>query len=279
MRCPNRECTGVLAPNKKDCPACGCDGGAPNVRLAKETKEVVELELRLAKTKANAEAGGYSMDLDRLANLAERSEAVICMPSVRLQQLLSDDSLLSTFGLQVDAQSRVPLDNRYDRLRSSVEGAVFPNFDKQIRFAALTISDVGQAAYGACSVVLKESAIASRSSVFEFPLFDFAKRGQLLGQDIPVGHRATWENRGKLVCAKLGDHCQNLTDEQMADLILPTPTDTQSDCVEVHIFESINLHSISHVTITQPTQRADEVLQEFLLEQLIEKKIPARRKP
>lgn len=276
MKCPNRECTGSLAPHIRECPACGIDGGAPNVRLANHQDEIVQLELRFSRARVDADNAGYGQDFERLIALAAESDAVICMHSVRLQDLLNENSLLSTFGLQIDASSRVPLDNRYDAIRSSVESALFPNFDKHIRFAALTITDVGQSAYGACSVMLKKSAITSRASVFEFPLFDFADGGQKLGQPIAVGHRASWENRSKLVGAKLGNKCRGLDNQQMANLLLPVPTDTQSDCVEVHIFQSINKHSIAHVTLTQPIEELDQVLQGILLEQLKRLGIRAR---
>lgn len=280
MKCPNRECTGSLAPHLRECPACGTDGGAPNVRLANKEDEVVQLEMRYSKARVEAADVNAEEHFDMLVTLASESDAVICMPSVRLLDLLRETSLLSTFGLQLEGESRIPQDNRFDSFRESVESALFPNFSKHIRFAALTISDVGQTAYGACSVLLKKSAIAGRTSVFEYPLFEFAvKTGQQVGQPIRPGHRASWANRAKLVASKFGAKCAGMGYEEMVDLILPKPTDTLSDCVEVHIFQSINRHSISHVTLTSPVEPVDEVLQAVLYEELQRQSISARIDP
>jgi hypothetical protein len=277
MKCPNRECTSSLAPHLRDCPACGADGGAPNVRLANKEAEVVQLEMRYSKARLDAAEAGAEADFDTLLMLASESDAVICMPSIRLMDLLRETSLLSTFGLQLEGECRIPQDNRFDNFRDSVESALFPNFSREIRFAALTISEVGQTAYGACSVVLRKSAIANRASVFEYPLFEFAAMtGQQVGQPIKPGHRASWANRGKLVAAKLGAKCSGLNREQMAALVLPEPVNTLSDCVEVHIFQSINRHSIGHVTLTSPKETVDEVLQIVLYEELQRQSISVR---
>lgn len=277
MKCPNRECTSLLAPHLRTCPACGTDGGAPNVRLANKEDEVVELEMRYSRARIAAADVNAAENFDALVELVSESDAVICMPSVRLLDLLRETSLLSTFGLQLEGESRVPQDNRFDNFRESVESALFPNFSKEIRFAALTIRDIGQTSYGACSVILRKSAIAGRSSVFEYPLFVFAKQtGQEVGQPIRPGHRASWSNRAKLVAAKFGAKCAALNREALAELLLPAPTDTLSDCVEVHIFQSINRHSIAHVTLTKPIEDIDEVLQSVLYDELQKQSISAR---
>ncbi|MFD0725895.1 hypothetical protein [Lysobacter brunescens] len=267
----------MLAPHLRNCPACGTDAGAPNVRLANKEDEVVQLEMRYSRARIAAADVNAEKDFDAFVKLASESDAVICMPCIRLLDLLRETSLLSTFGLQLEGESRVPQDNRFDNFRESVESALFPNFSKEIRFAALTIRDVGQTAYGVCSVILRKSSIAGRASVFEYPLFDFAeKTGQQLGQPIRPGHRASWGNRAKLVAAKFGAKCAGLNSSELAELLLPAPTDTLSDCVEVHIFQSINRHSIAHVTLTKPTEHMDEVLQSVLYDELQKQSISAR---
>lgn len=278
MRCPNRQCMSSLAPHMRECPACGSDGGFPNVRLATNSDEVVQLELRFSKEQVGANQKGYAEEFSKLFELASEANAIICMPSTRLLDLISDSSLLSTFGLQLEGESRVAQDNRFDQIRSSVEEAYFPNFSKQIRFAALSLTDQGHSAYGQCSVSLKPSAISERASVFEMPLFEFAKSQSLnVGCKVPPGHRAPWAARGKLVCAKLGSHCAGLSSKEMAALLMPEPSDTLSDCVEVHIFGSINKFSIHKVVISNSTNRADELIALAVSEKLRDHGIELRK--
>jgi hypothetical protein len=238
---------------------------------------VVELELRFSKARLAANDGGCGQDFDQFLELAERADAVVCMPPSRLLELLNPTALYSTFGLQLEGETRVPQDNRFDSIRASVEEAFFPSYSKHIRFAALSLRDVGHESYGACSVTIKKGAIASRASVFEFPLVTFADRtGHPLGQPIPPGHRAVWDSRGKLAAAKLGMSCGGMNYGEMADLILPPPTDTLSDCIEVHIYGSFNVHSIARVAIITPKDPIEQAIQRALVGKLEQLNINTR---
>lgn len=270
MQCPNPQCQGTLASHLRDCPACGADAGAPNVRLALRRDEVVELELRYSRAGIAANDEGYKPDFETLTEVALKADAVVSMPIPRLMDLLDERSLYSTFGLQLEGGARVPQDNRFDQIRASVEEAFFPNFSRQIRFGSLSARDIGHASYGPCSVILKKSSIENRASLFEFPLVSFAdSTGQKLGGSIPVGHRAAWASREKLAATKLGKSCRGLSEGGMADILLPIPVDTLSDCIEVHIFGGFSAHSIARVAIFDQTDPVEKALQ-FALEKKLE---------
>lgn len=272
MKCPNGGCGADIVRSQRHCIACGADIGAPNVRAANDSAEVSALGVRYADELRKAQDVGYEADFLRFVELLAQSKAVVCMPSSRLLTLASDPaSLLSTFGLQIEGESRVPLDNRFDNIRASVEEAFFPNYSREIRFAALSLTDSGHAAYGACSVTLKDSSISNRATVFEFPLFKFAEvKSVKLSEAIPAGHRADWLGRSKLAAVKFDRRVEGMGDDQMAEILLPTPTDTVSDCVEVHIYGSLNRYSIAGVVMTPEKRRADILIQKAVVENLTE---------
>lgn len=269
MNCSSGECGAPLPLHERFCVACGKDAGAPNVRKANDPAEIAAVELRYSEQLARARDGGYGKAFDKFEQEAAESTAVVCMPSGRLLSLATDpNSLLSTFGLQIEGQSRVPQDNRFDNIRSSVEEAYFPNYSKFIRFAALSLSSVGHAAYGSCSISLKESAIIDRASLFEYPLFEFAEKFAVgLSKPIPFGHRATWGRRGRLAAAKLGSKLA-VAGASNAEVLLPAPLDTLADCIEVHIYGPLNRYSFQKVVMLQEKRREDRAIQRAIFESL-----------
>lgn len=269
MKCLNRECGAPISAHERICTACGSDAGAPNVRAADEPDEIAAVDLRYSKQRAIASDDGYLQTITRFEQAVSASIAIICMKPTQLLQICSNaSSVLSTFSLQVTGQARVPQDNRYDELRASVENAYFPNYAEYIRFGALSLSDTGHVAYGSCSVSLKDSAIISRASVFELPLFKFSQQHKIvLGDKIPPGHRASWGRRARLAVAKLGT---KLADDRLDfhTLLLPDSTDTISDCIEVNIYGPLNQFSFEKVVIRSEKRREDKLIQKAVAENL-----------
>lgn len=271
MNCTNKNCGAPLPSHERFCVACGLDIGAPNVRKANESAEVAAVELRYSDELARSRAGGYHEALEQFENAMGGSIAIICMPPSRLLPLATDpNSLLSTFSLQIEGQSRVPEDNRFDQLRSSVEGVYFPNYWKYIRFASLSLSPIGHIAYGSCSVSIKDSSISTRASVFELPLFQFGKKYSIPpGDSVPFGHRATWERRGRLAVAKLGSKLSGGT-VSLAEILLPTSADTLGDCIEVHVYGSLSRYSFEKVVMRKEKRTVDQLIQQAIFESLKE---------
>ena len=272
--CPNPACTAPLAPHSRNCLACGRDVGAPNVRAAREPAEIDALNLRYKRRLHQAEKDGYEVAFAQFEQKTSSSTAVMCMPPSRLLALAtSRDSILSTFTLQVQGEARVAQDNRFDKIRTSVEEAFFPNYSREIRFAALSLSAAGQIAYGSCSVTLKESAISERASVFECPLFEFTKQHNIrVGDDIPPGFRALWDERGKLAVVKVAPA---LADAKVdyAEVLLPDSGSTLGDCIEVHIFGPLNTYSFERILMRPEKRREDRFIQDSIRKKFAKLKI------
>ncbi|WP_166766385.1 hypothetical protein [Xanthomonas euroxanthea] len=236
---------------------------------------MVALGIRHAKASESALDGGYSQTFESYERAASMSEAVVCMPPGRLMPIACDEGLLATFMLQIEGQMRIAQDNEFDSVRSSFEEAYFPGYSSEIRFGALSMDGAGHVAYGSCAVSLKNSAIESRASVFEFPLYAFSQ-GLNLARPIPAGHRADWGNRGRLASTKAGVVLSGASPGQYQNILLPPPTTTTSDCVEVHIYGALNVHSIKSVSFYRSVRQADIVIQDVIAEALSVKSIPVR---
>ncbi len=273
--CGHMGCRSPVPPRDRHCPACGNDVGVPNVRKSRDTSEVVALGLRHAKARESAVNGNFDSIFDAYEAAVRESQAVVCMFPSRLLQVVLEGALLSTFMKQVEGEMRVAQDNEFDAVRSSFEEAYFPGYSSSIRFGALSLDGFGHAAYGTCAVSLKDQAIESRASVFEFPLFKFSQNLNL-AKPIPVGHRADWSNRAKLAAAKAIDSLAQERPPEFREILLPTPTDTTSDCIEVHIYGALNIHSIKGVSFYAATRPADSTLQQVISDSLKDQGIPMR---
>jgi hypothetical protein len=218
---------------------------------------------RYRKAKDLAVGGGLSKEFEEFEKAAAGSRAVICQKLSVVQRLISSDNdLYTTYYNQVNSTARMPEDNKWDRARESVASAIFPHYYKEVNYGALSLSGAGHVAYGGYSMVLKNSAISERSSVFEGPLFPFLEAlGVVLGSEIPLGHRAPWTNRGQLCATKIGPKLKIGAEVADFEALLLEPTmDTEGDCVEVHIYGPIHRRAVETVVGKEPTRRADKIL-------------------
>jgi len=174
----------------------------------------------------------------------------------------SDSALYTSYYHQVDAATRIPEDNEWDRTRESVDSAVFPHYYREINYGALSLNGVGQTAYGPFSVVLRGAAISERASVFDEPLFPFFKsHGVVVGNPLPPGYRATWQSRDRLAAAKLGPRLKPTTNPvDFPSLMLPSGGNTAGDCIEVHVYGPLHRRAIARVIGRPANRRADKIL-------------------
>jgi hypothetical protein len=228
------------------------------------------LDYRYKNALDEAKKEGVEENFFKIQSAAAMTQAVICMPLARLVPVLTDEaSLISTYSLQVASGLRSPQSGGADSVRNSVEEAFFPNYAQHIRFAALSFDGWGQTAYGGCSVELKEVAVRARSTVFDSPLFNFVtKKGVVLTNEIPKGFRATWDDRAKLAAAKIDAASDVSTEQACARLFIPLIENTTSDCMEVHIYGSLNRYSISRVSMVKEKRKADILIQKAVQEML-----------
>lgn len=273
MKCTNPDCQEEIHGSYRSCVVCGRDAGHPNVRVAEEPREKAALSVRYGTSLSRAAADGYQNVFERFQHAVSQSNAVICRPLSNLVEIVSsDDALYVSYYRQVAAGIRMPADNSWDRGRESVESAVFPHYYQEMAYGALSLTGIGVTAYGHFSILLKEAAIKERASVFDQPLFPFFRNEKIVvGEPLPLGYRATWPDRGRLAAAKLGSQLTaDTSDDCFQAILLKEGTDTETDCVEVHIYGPIHRRAIARVTGSSPHRKADRILVASIKKKLVE---------
>ena len=257
MNCLNEECNAVIPAHSRYCVVCGNDAGYPNVRAASQVSEIDALQDRVESARKYAMSVGAEHVLNSFCDAVRNSKAVITLPLGRLNKLVSsDNSLYESFYQSVDADSRLPEDNEWDRLREPVDALVFPYYYKQIRFGALTLDGKGVRKFGDLSIVLKDTSIRSRTTLFEKDTIEFVKSNIQEGISIPPGHRAVWETRDRLATAKIATNILASTKEESFPALLLDG----DDYIEVHIFGPIHRRAIEKLTGKRPKSKADRLI-------------------
>lgn len=156
--------------SKHLCPHCARPANYPNVFAAEDPDEVTALRHRYQAAKLAAQSRGTET-LRAVENFeAELSDAraVIARPAGEFQRLsTSDREGYATYYDLTEAEVRFPSGDKWDTLRPLADEALFPEFRKEIRFAALTLDGAGLPRFGECFLVLRTEMIAHRASVFE----------------------------------------------------------------------------------------------------------------
>ena len=239
------------------CPHCARPGLYPNVRQAATSEEQNALQKRFGQAKQDAKTRTADTALERFEReIDERSQAVINRRFSIIDRLSSSDrELYSTFYKLLDSDLKLPVGDKWDRLRPVAERAMFPGYEREIRFAALTLDGAGVASYGSCSIVLRTDMIAHRASVFEENCVLFMDHQDIRIADahlLPPGYRATWKDRAKLCAAKLSSRIRNETrPEDFPSLLLRQgQTSEDDDFVEVHIWGSFSIRAVERVIIS-----------------------------
>jgi len=178
--------------------------------------------------------------LDRFEAALAGSKAVINGRVELLERLASSDrELYSGYYQRLEAGIQAPYGDLWDVLRTKADATLFPLFGKEIRFAALTLDGVGVHSFGECSLVLRESFIAHRTSVFEDNSAVFFRDRDY---KLPPGYRATWKERAKLCVAKLAAALQaGMEFADFPGVLLQQGESPEEDrFVEVHIWGSVS---------------------------------------
>ena len=262
MDCPR--CNTNIREHERHCPTCQHDVGFPNVRASESVDETTALESRYRKAIDAAIVNRSASVLQQFESAVKKSLAVICRPIRIIERILnSDNEIYSTFYMEIGAELRRPQDNKFDRGRYAVDATLFPGYQEEIRFAALSLNDYGTAGYGECAMFLSDSAISNRASVFEENSFFFMENHDVVvGQKPPVGYRATWDCRHYLAVAKLQHMINTSTIPSEFGTILlqsgqPHKTD---DFIEVHVFGPITRRALEKIVIKKPGNRADDII-------------------
>lgn len=215
------------------------------MRRAAAAEEIQVLTERCDKARTDAAERGATDKLDAFElAVADNSCAVICKPITEVLKWLEPSYLYTSFHNAVSSGARIAQDNRFNRVRGSVDELLFPEYAVHINFAALSLDKSGDPYYGDFSVAIKSDAIASRASVFHENSIHFIESNEIkAGSDLPAGYRCSWALRGQLAVAKLASQIdENMEDNDFPGILLKGSTgdnDDDSDFIEVHIFGGI----------------------------------------
>jgi hypothetical protein len=201
------------------------------------------------------------------------SKAVLARsPGDLLRLANSDHDLFATYYQLRRSGLRLPAGDEWDYRRQVADAALFPGFEEQITFAALSLDGTGLSNYGSCSIVFRSRLIEHRASVFEENSIIFTERRGVAKKKgkVPQGYRATWSDRGKLGAAKLHKKIDAHTARaEFSRLLMHEGATSEEDqFVEAHIFGPWTARTIEQVTVSKRRKFADNVNIRKLGEQL-----------
>lgn len=213
--CPN---CGAEIPWSADlCLKCKHPVGPPNKRELQTADERAALTHRYDHARRDADRRGALNRVDDFETKVEAdSRAVVNLWPSFLAEFLNDGrTLYSNYNLQVRSEQRTSAAPKDDRQRRATEALLFGGYADQIRYGALALDDKGLTSYGSCSMSISNVTAEASATLLEENSYGFVRRHRVLpGDDIPRGFRALWEDRHKLVVAKLasGIHARTRTD-------------------------------------------------------------------
>ncbi len=230
------------------CPHCYRPGLFPNVRAAELPEERAAIEERCAKGVAEAEARGSGPVVRAFEAATATSWAVIARPLHDVVSLAEDGRLLPTYYQKLDGAALLPSQDGWHERRGLADQRLYGDGKKHVHFAALSLEAVGLWSYGECSLVLRESMIGHRTSVFEGNSTLFLEQ---TAYRLAAGHRAPWSERQKLCVAK---HAGDLTPDSNRDdfqsvLLQQGRTTGDGGFVEVHVWGSLSAFSFERALV------------------------------
>jgi hypothetical protein len=271
-------CNNSLPRSASVCSHCGRPGLYPNVEDADDHDERAGLERRYQTALTESAARGADQALKDFEAAAANSKAVLARsPSELLRLATSDHEIYATFYELIEGGVRVPESDHWDFRRHVADAALFPNYFKHIRFAALSLDGIGLSSFGSCSITLRDEMIAHRASVFEENSVLFVERHAVaIGKRavppgaVPPGYRAVWTDRGRLCSAKLHSGIDAATGPvEYARLLMRQGSGPEDhEFVEAHIFGPMTVRTFEEVSVSKRRKRADNVSIRRLQEEL-----------
>jgi hypothetical protein len=244
--CPS--CENPAPFNVRTCPYCQYDIGFPNVRAASSPAEKAALSKLYEEATLNNTS---SMLKDFEQQVAQNSEVVICKGLADVFKLLEPNSMLASFHNEISSGARIVEDNKWDKVRGSVDELLFPEYSSKINFGALSLDKIGDSYYGGYSLTIDTAAVAKRSTLFHQNSIKFMCSNSInAGTEIPLGYRCCWEDRGQLSAIKLSQEIGDDTDQSsFPSYLLKQASDEDSDgeYIEVHIYGYISGAAVRHI--------------------------------
>ena len=225
---------------------------------AEESEELRVANERYQSARATAIGRNREAVFSAYESALSDSVAVVCRSLDRVKALLSSESAVySTFYREISSGGRRAEDTPIETQRAATDARVFPFYQKDIRFAALSLDGRGVPSYGQCSLVLTSIAIAARTTVFWENTVDFCNRVCPVQKDpIPPGYRAPWPMRAKLAAAKAEPLLdRHATSDEFSRILLDGDR-----FVEVNIHGPFNRHSFDRLLIPKPSKTYDRAM-------------------
>lgn len=259
LECPR--CGSKISDSAEKCETCGYYAGSPNVRAAKSDEETEALNTRYAEAVENAKANGSYSRLLLLEEAAKKSCVVVNADLDFLHFFVTNPkALYSTYSLATKGQIRKPASRRNEEDRLAIESKLFGGYAGEIRYGALSLDGSGLKSYGAYTLKLREVAIADRTTLLEVNSFDFVERHGIRPRvGLPSGYRATWEDRHRLVVAKLADRISaGASEAEFSTMLLRGEGDRATDdFIEAHIFGAFDINAVESVSGNSSTGPED----------------------
>lgn len=265
-----------MPPHSSNCPDCGeavqywqvhcrCGNfvGFPNYRAAAAERD--ELLKRYDAASRDADARRVAPLLAKLEAPAEQSRPVISMSFAACDDILRADKYRN-YDQRIDSAEREPASAQDHADRDMVGARLFPMYRQHIHYAALSADGRGLLSYGpvAVSWEVTPAYLGRRASLLDensFFFYDHYALGQR-GTTMPPGHRATWDDRGKLVGAKLTPRLTAATAESSLTglLLQPGRTRKHDDLIEVAIYADggLDTQDVSMVTVQHAPTTPEE---------------------
>jgi hypothetical protein len=217
-----------MASHSLDCPDCGkpidywrvqcrCGRfiGFPNWRAAQEERG--ELAARYDAAKRDASDRNILPLLTKLEALAEQARPVIAMSFAACDDILRSRKYRN-YDQRVGGGERDPAPALNHSDREMAGEKLYPMYSQHINYAALSLNGRGPESYGPVAVQWQVTPmyLGRRASLLEDNSFTFFGKhalGRHLSTPIPPGYRAIWDDRAKLVVAKLAPDLTSATGE------------------------------------------------------------------
>jgi hypothetical protein len=249
-----------------------------NVREASHAIEKETLERRYNKAIHDAHADGKNALLDEFSHALKDSSAAIAIDLDCLAGFITkDETLYSSYALMVSGEIRKTASIINDKKRRGIEGFFFGSYANQIRYAALSLRGNGLSSYGLFTLVLKDVAVRTRSTLLEDNSYRFYDKFRArIPENFPPGYRAVWGDRHKLAVAKLANRITATTpNAEFPDILLSSSGDKQTDdFIEVHIYGAFDNAAVETVLGKSKTSsKADKAQLAVIKEKLIQKGI------
>ena len=230
---------GVTDYSESHCERCGHLLGWPNYRKALSERAVLDARYQAARDEL--EQNGLVALLVEVERLANNSVPVIGMDAFACKDLLLGGKYNGYFR-RVEIGDRDIASEIHHGDRSMVNERIYPGYGRHLQYAVLSPDGSGLSNYGPIAVGWRVNPhyLLTRATLLEENEFLFFERHGLgaLGKPVPEGFRAIWEDRTKLVVAKLAPQLNASTRAaELPQLLLMEGTDRWSDVfVEVVIY-------------------------------------------